>query len=154
MTGKDVECILLYHSKFGFDQDLANLTEQIKQMNENRSIISAIKYDIAVSKNKNNVSVVEMNVIRNFSRLELEQKANELSKFINRLDYVIENLPEIEKNIIKLRYFNKYGTVTYFTSIAYKLNYSETWCETLNRRALERIVRSLKGYKITWEVEN
>ena len=151
MTTDQIENILRYHNQRGFKNDLKLLWGRIADMKESQSEISSFNFKLAVPANRNAVSSVEVYVIRNATLSETEMEAKELERFIEKLDRAIADLPENEKGIILSRYFTKDGSVNEFKNVAIECNYSENWCETLNKRALEHIDNLLCGYKIEWQ---
>jgi len=146
----DVEKILLYHSKRGFDNDLKDIRDRIGDIKEKRSEIAAFNFNLAVPANKNNVSIVEICVIKNLTLSDLEFQEREFTRFIDRLNNILETLPPNEKRVIYSRYFNKYNAVREFKRVASDVHYSENWCEELNKKALESIRQQLSGIKISW----
>ncbi|MFA5307233.1 MAG: hypothetical protein WC365_07340 [Candidatus Babeliales bacterium] len=151
MTTDQIENILRYHNQRGFKNDLKLLWGRIADMKESQSEISSFNFKLAVPANRNAVSFVEVYVIRNATLSETEMEAKELERFIEKLDRAIADLPENEKGVILSRYFTKDGSVNEFKNVAIECNYSENWCETLNKRALEHIDNLLCGYKIEWQ---
>jgi DNA-directed RNA polymerase specialized sigma subunit len=150
LTKPHVEQILLYHSSHGFDKDLIDIKERIKDFGEMKSELTSLNFCLAVPANKKNVSSVEICVMHNLTLSALEFQAKEFERFIDKLNFIIDSLPENEKSVIKSRYFNKYNTAKEFKYVAKEVNYSEDWCEELNKKALENIRQKLNGVKITW----
>ena len=146
-----IENILRYHSQEGFRNDLKMIFGRISDLKERQTEISAINYKVAIPNNHNNVSSVEIYVVRNATISEMEMEARELERFINKLDESIDGLPENERTVLKARYFTKDGSVTPFENMAYDIHYSREWCTKLNQKALEDINTALSGYKILWE---
>jgi DNA-directed RNA polymerase specialized sigma subunit len=150
MTVKDIQTILLYHNKSGFRNDLRDIYSRITDLKASDSEKSSSSLQLAVSKNKSVTSTVEREVIKNLTVIELEVKARSLERFIKKLDWVIVSLPPNEQLIVKLRYFNKDNTTKEFRYVAAEADYSEDWCERLDKKALKRIANELIGAEITW----
>lgn len=146
----DVEKILLYHSRRGFDNDLKDIRDRIGDIKEKRSEIAAFSFNLAVPANKNNVSAVEICVIKNITLSDLEFQEREFTRFIDKLNNILEALPPNEKRVIYSRYFGRCNTVKEFKRVAPEVHFSEDWCEELNKRALESIKRQLSGIRISW----
>jgi hypothetical protein len=151
MTHDEVENILIYHNRRGFKNDLKLLWGRISDLKQNQTEISALNYSVAIPANHNNVSTVEVYVVRNATITEMQMEANELERFIDKLDFTIGRLPLNEKSVILSRYFTRDGCVKEFKNVAIECNYSETWCKELNNAALERINNDLMGYSIAWQ---
>lgn len=151
MTVKEIEKILLYHNRGGFAGDLKDLNEQIEDLRASNSEISSFSFKLAIPANRNNASTVEICVMKNSSLLDLEVQAKEMTRFIERLDEAIENLDEMEKKVIKSRYFNLNNCKKEFQYVAAEVHYSEKWCRTLNSCALRNIQEELHGVKVTWD---
>lgn len=150
MTTKEVARILLYHNKGGFREDLKGLYGRIADMREANSEMQALSFKLALPKNRNNSSTVEIYVMRNSTILDFEVEAREMERFIGRLDYAVANLPDKEKQVITARYFNRSNTALDFVHVAAAVNYGTEWCEKLNKRALEMLVQELQGVQVTW----
>jgi DNA-directed RNA polymerase sigma subunit (sigma70/sigma32) len=146
-----IENILRYHNQNGFRNDLKMMYGRITDMKGSQCELSAINYNVAVPANRNNVSTVEVYVVRNATITETEMETKELDRFINKLDRAIDGLIPNEKSIIMSRYFTKDGSTKEFKNVALECNYSEDWCKELNKRALEHIDAFLSGYKIEWQ---
>jgi hypothetical protein len=154
MTDNEIEDILRYHNQYGFRNDLKALYGRILDLKQNQSEISAINFKVAVPSNRNNVSSVEVLVVRNATVAEMEIEAKEIERFIEKLDLSIAGLPQNERSVLLSRYFTKDGSVNEFKNVAIECNYSETWCKELNTMALGHINSSLMGYSITWQALN
>jgi DNA-directed RNA polymerase specialized sigma subunit len=151
MTHDEVENILIYHNRRGFKNDLKLLWGRISDLKQNQTEISALNYSVAIPSNHNNASTVEVYVVRNATITEMQMEAKELERFIDKLDFSIDGLPQNEKSVILSRYFTRDGGVKEFKNVAMECNYSENWCETLNKKAIESINNSLMGYSIAWQ---
>ena len=151
MEIEQIENILRYHNQNGFRNDLKMMYGRIKDMKGSQCELSAINYKVAVPANRNNVSTVEVYVVRNATITETEMESKELARFIDKLDRAIDSLIPNEKSIILSRYFTRDGSVNEFKNVATDCNYSEDWCKELNKRALEHIDTFLSGYKIEWQ---
>ena len=150
MTTKEVARILLYHNKGGFRADLKELYERITDLRGSNTELSSLSLKLAIPANRGNASTVEICVMKNSTLLDLEVHAREMERFINRLDSAVLNLPEKEKQVVLLRYFNRTNTTKEFFYIAAEMNYSEDWCKELNKRALEMLAVELHGVQVTW----
>jgi DNA-directed RNA polymerase sigma subunit (sigma70/sigma32) len=106
---------------------------------------------VAVPANRNNVSSVEVYVVRNATITEMEMEAKEIERFISKLDNAISSLLPNEQSVLLSRYFTKDGSVKEFKNVAVECGYSEEWCIKLNHKALENIDAFLSGYKIEWQ---
>ncbi len=146
-----IENILRYHNQKGFRNDLKMIYGRISDLRARQTEMSAINYNVAVPANRNNVSTVEVYVVRNATISETEMEAKELERFIDKLDRSIDSLTPNEKSVLLSRYFTKDGGVKEFKNVATECNYSEDWCKELNKRALEHIDTFLSGYKIEWQ---
>jgi DNA-directed RNA polymerase specialized sigma subunit len=150
MTLKEVQKILLYHGKGGFAGELSDLLEKIEDLkSSNNNGMSGFVFKLAVPQNKCNTSTVEVSVMQNLTTHDLELQSKDIERFINKLNWIIGNLPKNEQSIIRLRYLNKDAPVE-FKYVASSANFSEDWCERLDKRALQTIVEELNGVKITW----
>jgi DNA-directed RNA polymerase specialized sigma subunit len=150
LTRQNVKQILLYHNKHGFDKDLIDIKARIKDFGEMKSEITSMNFSLAVPANRLNVSSVEICVMHNLTLSTLEFQAKEFERFIDKLDFAIDSLPENERKVIKSRYFNKYNMEKEFKYVSREVNYSEDWCEELDKKALDRIRQNLNGVQITW----
>jgi len=150
MTVKEVARILLYQNKGGFRADLKELYGRIADLRGSNTELSSVSLKLAIPANRGNSSTVEICVIKNCTLLDLEVHAREMERFINRLESAVATLPEKEKQVISLRYFNRKNTAMEFFYIAAEMNYSEDWCKELNKRALEILAVELHGVQVTW----
>jgi DNA-directed RNA polymerase specialized sigma subunit len=150
MTVKELQKILLYHNKGGFVGDLKDIQEKIIDLRGSNSEMSSFTFKLAIPQNRNNTSTVEICVMNNVTLLDLEVQAKEMERFIQRLDFAIETLPDNERHVIRARYFNKQHMAMDFINVAADTNYSVDWCEKLNKRALKSICRELSGVQVTW----
>jgi DNA-directed RNA polymerase specialized sigma subunit len=150
LTLKEVQRILLYHNKRGFERDLNDMNHQIQNLRDNNDEMPSLSFNLAIPSNRNNSSKVEICVMNRLTLLDLEVQAKEMERFIIRLNYILENLPEKEKTIVMLRYFNNQNIAREFAHVAAEANYSEQWCEILNKKALKTIVAEMQGVKVTW----
>lgn len=153
MTVKEVQKILLYHNKGGFEADLRDLNEKIRDLRGSNSEMSSFTFKLAIPQNRNNTSTVEICVMNNLTLMELEVQAKEMDRFIHRLNVAIETLPDKERHVIRARYFNPQNIPLDFVNVAAATNYSVDWCEKLNKRALKEIAGELQGVQVTWDNE-
>jgi DNA-directed RNA polymerase specialized sigma subunit len=150
MTVKEVQKMLLYHNKGGFSGELQDLYDKITDLKASNTEMSGFVFKLAVPQNKSNSSTVEVSVMKNLTVLDLEMQARDIERFIKKLDWVIDNLPKNEQMIIKLRYFSSETSAREFRFVAADANFSEDWCERLDKRALQRISEELCGVRIVW----
>lgn len=142
--------MLLYHNKGGFRGELQDLYEKIEDLKASNTEMSGFVFKLAVPQNKSNSSTVEVSVMKNLTVLDLEMQARDIERFIKKLDWIIDNLPKNEQMIVNLRYFSKENTPVEFRFVAADANFSEDWCERLDKRALQRISEELCGVRIVW----
>ena len=150
MITDKIENILRYHNQNGFRNDMKMIYGRIADLRQ-KPELSAINYKVAVPANRNNVSSVEVYVVRNATITEMEMEAKELERFISKLDSAISSLLPNEQSVLLSRYFTKDGSVKEFKNVAIECGYSEDWCIKLNQKALENIDTFLSGYKIEWQ---
>ena len=154
MTMKEIQKILLHHSKQGFSEELKDLYSKISDLRASNTEIAGFTLTFAMPANRNVVSSVESVVMKNLTVMDLEVKAHDLERFIKRLNWTIENLPRKEHDVIKLRYFNKRCVMSEFKFISEQLHYDESWCRRLDKRALRKINSELSGATVLWnEIE-
>jgi hypothetical protein len=149
MTLKEVRKILLHHGKNGFNYELKDLTDKIEDLKGSNTGISSFVFKLAVPQNRGNTSTVEVSVMKNLTVADLEEQAKDIKRFINKLNWSIDNLPTAEKNVICARYLSDEAPLE-FRYVASKVNFSEDWCERLDKRALNTIAENLCGIKIVW----
>lgn len=101
----------------------------------------AINYSTEKTGTTNNISNPIENEIRK-KELEinkLERKKNEKEKSIKKIDEALNLLEEIEKNIVRLRYFSNKRSAPEWKYIAKMIGYSEKQCRNIRDDMINKI---------------
>ena len=103
--------------------------------------VSAIEYGEPSSKTNKFNSVVENAAMKNIERRErqikdLEKKISRDTDLIQILDLLLGSLNETEREVIELFYIED----ATWDQVSFKTSYSNSWCQELRCKALNRIV--------------
>ena len=103
--------------------------------------LNAVSYDNTSSGKTNKINrSVEITVERRAKELErLNLGIRQMGNKIKRIDNILAVLPEEQKKLLQLFYFESYP----WTKISIEMNYSVSWCKKTRKKTIEMIVKLL-----------
>lgn len=151
MTTKEVRKILLYHNRKGFEKELQLLLARIEDYKKIcETCITCTPLKLTMPSNRNNSSPVETHVIKAETLETLQSQAKELRRFIDRIDWAIDGLSQVERAVVEARFLNSDNIVKNLYRVAAEIGYSESYCKKANTNALKRICEDLQGVTVKW----
>ena len=121
---------------------LKKLKENRKNRVEGETGVTSIRYDVVPAKNNKVASKVEEIAIKNAQlELDLEEKIEALSYYVNRIDMGLEEIKPVWKEVLVLKFIEGY-TWEYTER---KVGLSESTCKRYAKNGLKALADRLLG---------
>ena len=123
---------------------LKKLKENRKNRVEGETGVTGIRYDVVLVKNNKVTSKVEEIAIKNAQlELDLEEKIEALSYYVNRIDMGLEEIKPVWKEVLVLKFIEGY-TWEYTER---KVGLSESTCKRYAKDGIKALADKLAGQK-------
>lgn len=123
---------------------LKKLKENRKNRVEGETGVTGIRYDVVLAKNNKVTSKVEEIAIKNAQlELDLEEKIEALSYYVNRIDMGLEEIKPVWKEVLVLKFIEGY-TWEYTER---KVGLSESTCKRYAKDGIKALADKLAGQK-------
>ena len=123
---------------------LKKLKENHKNRVEGETGVTGIRYDVVLVKNNKVTSKVEEIAIKNAQlELDLEEKIEALSYYVNRIDMGLEEIKPVWKEVLILKFIEGY-TWEYTER---KVGLSESTCKRYAKEGIKALADKLAGQK-------
>lgn len=121
---------------------LNKLKENRKNRVEGETGVTGIRYDVIPAKNNKVTSKVEEIAIKNAQlELDLEEKIESLSYYINRIDMALDEIKPIWKEVLTVKYIEE--NTWEYTEI--KVGLSESTCKRYAKSGIKALADKLAG---------
>ena len=123
---------------------LEKLKENRKDRIERETGITGIHYDGVPVKNNNATSKVEEIAIKNIQlEIDLEEKIEALSYYVNRIDMALEEIKPEWKEVLVLKFLEGYT----WAYVERKVGLSESTCKRYAKEGIKALADKLAGQK-------
>lgn len=138
---KEVEYLLYNYDVFKVS--IENIKKEIEYLEGDEAReIEGVSYEEERSKTNSISNIVENTMLGIAEKIHyLERKIERTNINIEKIDNAMTILTDIEKDIIKKKYFK--GKQWYV--VAYEVSYSERQCRYIKNRAIDKIILAING---------
>ena len=127
---------ILYNYK-NINAEIKNIDIEIIDLRIDYTGCEAIRYEEKSAPTNKFNSSVENEIVSKEKQIKyLRNRRNSKQRLINKIDNALETLPEKERKLIELRYFNK----LHFKEVALRLNINATYCMQLKSKVINKLI--------------